>query len=111
MSRVALWQEQDRIWAASADLDGDAVSENIVLLAAGCAADCTATLVIGSAALAVTLYDLESLRLIDTDPEDTLQEVLLIQEPPEEAGRIGQLFTYTDGVITESRRDDLAATP
>ena len=111
MARVQLWREQERLWAASADLDGDAVSENIVLLAGDCAEGCTATLIIGSGALTVTLDALESVRLIDTDPSDALQEVLLIQRAPAESSRSGQLFTYVDGLLTERRRDDLAEAP
>ena len=111
MARVMLWREQERIWAASADLDGDTVSENIVVLARDCAEGCDATLVIGSASLPITLHDLESLRLIDIDSSDALQEVLLIQGSPDGASRSGQLFTYTDGMLTESRRDDLAEAP
>ncbi len=115
LSRAALWRDSIRRWAATADLDGDGVSENIVLLTpARPAAEggYPATLIIGSAEATLTLhwpdghvFGDKTLRLIDIDTTDQQQELLIQQRQPEpeDPSLLSHIFTYASDTLTESQ--------
>lgn len=121
MARVEMWKTSTRMWAASADLDGDEDSETIVLLAhtdaltqsgIPCPADgCPATLIAGDASVSLLFHWAEGehfaereVRLVDIDTTDNRQEVLVRhrQADVEDPAYTNHLLIF-DGALTDNR--------
>jgi len=116
LERVRLWQDSPRLWAASADLDGDEQSEILVLLASPpeltddsipCPPQgCSATLIVGDAEAELQLSgsrEALTLQLIDIDTTDSQQELLIRQQQEANAAshRI-HIFTFLGQQLTET---------
>ena len=122
LKRVEMWKVSGRMWAASADLDGDEKSENIVLLARSSALTeptphcppegCMATLIAGDSAVDLEFhwpngehFGEKEMKLVDINTADNRQEVLIrqLQAESEDPSHVSHIFTFADNQLTESR--------